>query len=152
MKSRCVLGYCVCLLIISVCTAGVGHAASIPAWLDDAITEFNKNNPAMQIEFVDIKDSFVWYTIPKTAEIDGPEIRARIHALIQRHGYEKVNEEELVTTGRPPNKPSKTMKCWRLSFFLSSTSETRAMSGGRMITNMVCKDDQKWFTGFRIAQ
>ena len=48
MKSRYVLGYCVCLLIISVCTAGVGHAASIPAWLDDAITEFNKNNPAMQ--------------------------------------------------------------------------------------------------------
>ena len=93
---------CVCLLILGTLTVAVAYAASIPAWLDDAITEYNGKNPELQIKFVDIKDSFVWYTIPQATDMEIGEVLSRIYALVERHGYEKTADEELVTTGRPP--------------------------------------------------
>src|SRR6185436_18150662 len=44
-------------------------AESIPAWLDDGISNWNRQHPESRIEFVNIRDSFVWYQMPKT-EVD----------------------------------------------------------------------------------
>jgi hypothetical protein len=137
-------------------------AQSIPVWLDDAITEWNQKNPDTPLRFVDIKDSFVWYTVPATEEIGPKEIRERVYGLVGRNGYEVTAEEELVTTAKPPspNEPYKPKKCWRRSFVknMDGQSNTKAVGGGRsgmsqrMLTSLVCEDYQSWFTGFRIAQ
>ena len=139
-------------------------AASIPAWLDGAIADWNEENEAIQIEFVDIKDSFVWYMIPDTPDIGSKEIRASIYKIIQANAYKTTDQEELVTTGKPPSpvKPYKEKKCWTQSFVLDidELSNTTAAGGRdgnpgqrqRMLTSLVCEDGPRWFTGFRILQ
>ena len=136
-------------LTIGLLSAGFGLAASIPAWLDDAISAWNQENPDLPIQFVDIKDSFVWYMIPVNDEIGHAEIRKRIYALVENHGYQKTVAEELVTTGKPPtpNKPYKPKKCWSRSFTL-----TVDVGRQRMLTTLVCEDTASWFTGFRTVQ
>jgi len=125
------------------------HAGSIPAWLDDAVTTWNEENPTLLIQFVDIKDSFVWYMLPKTPEKGIKEIRENIYGMAQAHGYVRTEDEELVTTGKPPspNKPYKEKKCWRRNFTLNLETGRQ-----RMLTTQICDDVQSWFAGFRIVQ
>jgi len=139
-----------CLGILSLLGVGLPRAASIPAWLDDAITSYNEKNTGIQIRFTGIKDSFVWYTIPDTAEIGSKDIREGIYGIAQANGYKMTAEEELVTTAKPPspNKPYEAKKCWKRSFVL----EGAATSAGRMLTTYVCEDGANWFAGFRILQ
>jgi hypothetical protein len=126
------------------------YAASIPVWLDDAITEFNEKNQNIQFQFVDIKDSFVWYVVPDTDEIGSKDIRDGIYRLAQVNGYKMTADEELITTLRPPsqNSPSTDKKCWKRSFTLDGGTG----SAGRMLTTYVCQDQEQWLAGFRILQ
>ena len=106
-------------------------AASIPVWLDDAITEWNEENEAIQIEFVDIKDSFVWYMVPDTPDIGHKDIRESIYKIIQSNGYKTTDQEELVTTGKPPSQttPYKEKKCWQRSFVLTINGTSPPTTG-----------------------
>jgi hypothetical protein len=138
-----------CLVTIGFLAAGLCHAASIPAWLDDAISKWNHENPAVQIRFVDIKDSFVWYMIPDTPETGHKVVRERTYTIAGAHGYQRTEAEELVTTGRPPSpvKPYKDKKCWTRSFTLNLE-----VGRQRLLTTLVCEDEGYWFAGFRIAE
>jgi len=141
-------------------------AASIPAWLDDAITDWNQNNPSTRIDFVDIKDEFVWYVVPDTPDVDHSDIRSSIYRLVQEKGYKPTDEEERVTTGKPPTPTSRhqAKKCWTRSFVLDiheMSNTTAAGSTGssrdtglrqRMLTSLVCQDAAEWYAGFRILQ
>ena len=153
-------GFLACLTVATPC-----DAASIPAWLDDAITGWNEKNEATQIEFLEIKDDYVWYMIPYTSEIGSKDIRERIYEMVAEHGYNVTDDEERVTTGKPPSpvSPYKTKKCWTRSFVLdieqlSNTTAAGGRSGGRsglrqrMLTSLVCDDKPYWVTGFRILQ
>jgi len=143
---------------------GVALAASIPAWLDDAISSWNKANKPTQIAFVDIKDEYVWYSVPDSPETGHQDIRKSIYDIVQGHGYKPTDEEERITTARPPASPSKQKKCWTRSFVLDIqelSNTTMAGEGGsdsdaglrqRMLTSLVCEDDAQWFAGFRILQ
>ena len=127
---------------------GIG-AASVPAWLDDAITEWNLENPKVQIQFVEIKDSFVWYAVPNTPETGHAELRESIYGIVQRHGYQRTEAEELVTTGRPPSldkSSSRDKKCWKRSFTLDLE-----VGRQRLLTTQVCADTTSWLAGFRVA-
>jgi hypothetical protein len=148
--------------VLLVGAVGLCLGASIPAWLDDAISAWNEENPEVSIRFVDIKDEFVWYMLPENEEFGQREIRARIHTIAQEHGYRTTDEEELVTTGKPPSpvSPHIPKKCWRRSYVLDiqALSDTKSSRGGRssqrqrMLTSMVCEDEGSWFLGFRILQ
>lgn len=138
-------------------------AASIPAWLDEAISKYNQRNPALKIEFADIKDSFVWYRVPSSPEMGHKEVRDVTYKIVQEHGYVTTDDEELVTTGKPPSVDGRnaTKKCWRRSFLLTidKLSETTTLGGGegagqrqRMLTSLICDDDTYWATGFRIIE
>ena len=155
-----VAGIVACLL-----SPGPADAASIPAWLDDAITVWNEENPAVQIEFVDIKDSYVWYMIPATEEVGHKMVRERVYNIVVGHGYKVTDEEEMVITGKPPSMttPYKTKKCWTRSFVLDIEALSNTTSAGRgghadsgtrqrMLTSLVCDDNGYWFAGFRILQ
>ena len=123
--------------------------ASIPAWLDEAITEWNGENDQVPIRFLDIKDSFVWYMMPRIDEIPGSKIRERTYAIAESHGYQKTTDEELVTTGKPPVPTGRHVdkKCWNRSFTLDiRTGEQRVLS------TLVCEDPAQWYLGFRILQ
>jgi len=147
-----------CVAAVTVCAL----AASIPAWLDEAITGWNQKNPASQFQFLGIKDSYVWYQVQRTAEFGQKEIRDASYRLATAHGYQPTNDEELVTTGKPPstNGPSQPKKCWKRSFVLTlgGTSNTTTVDGDhagvqqRMLTSMVCEDGEYWDTGFRVLQ
>jgi hypothetical protein len=154
------------IVIAVLCTAAVlaaapCNAASIPAWLDDAITSWNGRNPGLQFQFAGIKDSFVWYRIPGTPEIGQKEIRGAAYKLLQEHGYTTMDDEELVTTGRPPTDggPSTPKKCWRRSFVrtldnIGNTTEVGGEHAGiqqRLLTSMVCEEGPTWATGFRVS-
>jgi len=146
---------------VCVLAAAPGNAASIPAWLDDAITTWNGKNPSLQFQFAGIKDSFVWYRIQDTPEIGSKEIRGAAYGLAQKNGYKTTDDEELVTTARPPSDtgPSTSRKCWRRSFVLnlenlSNTTEVGGEHAGiqqRMLTSMVCEEGPTWSTGFRVS-
>ena len=165
MKSR-LLGYCVSLIALGFLATGLCSAASIPAWLDDAISKWNHENQAIQIQFVDIKDSYVWYAIPGTSEIGHAEIRESIYRIVQERGYQMTADEELITTGRPPspNPPQRDKKCWTRSFVrdieeLSNTKAAGASGYGaatgmrqRMLTSLVCDNAPDWSVGIRILQ
>jgi len=152
--------------VAGLATATPCNAASIPAWLDDAITGWNEENTATPIEFLEIKDDFVWYTIPKTKEIGSKDVRGSIYEMVQEHGYQQTDDEERVTTGKPPSPvtPYKTKKCWTRSWVLNieELSNTTAAGGRgghgrsgqrqRMLTSQVCDDTPYWVTGFRILQ
>jgi hypothetical protein len=152
------------LAAVSGAVAPLSHAASIPAWLDDAITGWNEENPATPFRFVDIKDSYVWYMIPATAEIGHKQIRESVYTLVQEHDYKLTSDEELVTTGKPPTpvEQYKPKKCWTRSFVLDieELSNTKPVDDRgerpgmrqRMLTSMVCQDQQAWYVGFRTLQ
>ena len=137
------------IVAIGLLSVGVASAASIPAWLDDGITKWNQENPETRIQFLDIKDSFVWYMVPKTEELDMLQVRQRIYAIAEANGYEKTVDEELVTTGKPPSPtaPYQAKKCWNRNFTL-----TVDVGRQRMLTTAICEDTGNWFTGFRIIQ
>jgi hypothetical protein len=148
--------------IVAACLAGVlCMAASVPAWLDDAISNWNTAHPETQIRFVDIKDSFVWYDMPKTTEVGQKQIRERVNNIVLGNGYEPLDDEELVTTGRPPVTMGRSAekKCWSRSFVLnvSAQSDTKAIGGEssgqrqRMLTSLVCEDSAAWWAAFRVA-
>ena len=155
---------CALLVLVSIVGAGFVVAASIPAWLDEAISEWNseKENEDIPIQFVDIKDDYVWYMIPENDEFGQKVIRSRVHAIVEKNGYMVTDEEELVTMGRPPSpvSPYKEKKCWRRSYVLdiNALSDTKSTRGGRsgqrqrMLTSLVCEDTGYWFMGFRILQ
>jgi len=140
---------CAGLLVFCLLAGSVAQAASIPAWLDDAISVWNDENPATQIRFVEIKDSYVWYMIPKTEQTGNKAVRERTYAIAERHGYQKTEREELITTGRPPspNKPYRDKKCWSRGFTLDLD-----VGRQRMLTTLVCDGDSDWFAGFRILE
>ena len=146
--------------IVCLAACGIAQAASIPAWLDDAITKWNDANKPTQISFVDIKDEYVWYKVPadKTNQQD---IRKSIYDIVQENGYKPTDNEERITTARPP--ATKQKKCWTRSFVLdiqelSNTTAAGEGGGGdnglrqRMLTSLVCQDSSQWFAGFRILQ
>jgi hypothetical protein len=170
-SSRCALAIAVVGCLAGLVAAGLVtttpcRAASIPAWLDDAITAWNEKSPATPIEFLEIKDDYVWYTMPKTAEFGHKELRDSIYSLVLERGYKLTDDEERVTTGKPPSpvSPYKTKKCWTRSFVLDieELSNTTAAGGRggsgktglrqRMLTSLLCEDTPYWLTGFRILQ
>ena len=159
------LGCLALLAAVILAATPTGSAASIPAWLDDAISEWNDENTATPMRFVDSKDSFVWYMIQDTPEVGHKEIRASVYELVEENDYKVTSEEELVTTGKPPSPvaPYKDKKCWTRSFVLDieELSNTKAAAGRggerpgqrqRMLTSQVCEDEQLWFVGVRILQ
>ena len=135
-------------------------AASIPAWLDDGISSWNRQNPESRIEFVNIRDSFVWYQMPKT-EVDHTLIRERLNTIVLKNGYVPMDDEELVTTGKPPVQSGRVMakKCWSRSFVLDlqaqanakTTGDTSATQRQRLLTSLVCEDESVWWAAFRVA-
>jgi hypothetical protein len=131
-------------------------AASVPAWLDEAITGWNEKNPDRMIRFVGIQDSFVWYRMQASEEIGQKEIRDVSDQLAQANGYVYVDTEEKVTTGRPPSEsPARgDKKCWRRSMVLDAggTPTGTTPTKQRMLTRMVCEDGAHWMTGFRSAE
>jgi hypothetical protein len=144
---------CAALLTIGILATAPCSAGSIPAWLDDSITSWNTNNPTSTIQFVDIKDSYVWYTMAATPELGSKEIRARVYGIAYKNGYANTQDEEIVTTGKPPkaNGPVKTTKCWSRSF-LRDLQKGSATTEQRMLTTLVCEDGANWSAGFRILQ
>lgn len=144
---------CAGLLTIGVFAITPCNAGSIPAWLDDSIMNFNTDNPASPIQFVDIKDSYVWYTMAATPELGSKEIRARVYGIAYKNGYANSQDEEIVTTGKPPtaNGPSKPKKCWTRSF-LRDIQKGSSTTVERMLTTLVCEDGANWSAGFRILQ
>jgi hypothetical protein len=124
-----------------------GLAASIPVWLDDAISAWNAENETTQIRFVDIKDGYVWYTIPKTEDIGHQRIRERVYTIAEQHGYQMTEREELVTTARPPWGDRKDKKCWNRGFTLDLDTGRQ-----RMLTTLVCAAEAEWLAGFRILE
>ena len=144
---------CTGLLAMSPSGATGGDPGAIPAWLDDAITEWNKVNPASPIQFLSIKDSYVWYTIPAAPEFGSKDIRDRVYGIAYKNGYANKADEEMVTTARPPapTGPAKTMKCFTRSF-LRDAHRGSTTSVERMLTVLVCEDRASWSLGFRILQ
>jgi len=144
---------CASLIAISLLAATPCNANSVPAWLDDAITEWNKANPASQIRFVDIKDSYVWYTVAATPEFGSKEIRGRVFGIATNHGYAPSQDEEMVTTGKPPSPtgPAKAKKCWTMTY-MRDIQKGNSLSQERMLTTLVCEDGANWSAGFRVLQ
>ena len=157
-KPLAVTAACAAFVLLAITAAG---AASIPAWLDEGISTYNTAHPAAKIRFVDIKDSFVWYDMPKASDQQHQELRDAVNTIVQKNGYEPMDDEELVTAAKPPAPGGRTAakKCWSRSFVLNikAQSDTKAVdgeSGGqrqRMLTSMVCEDTATWWAGFRIA-
>ena len=145
------------LPMIALCSAGLlalallagspAHAVAIPAWLDDAVSTWNAENTAVQIRFAEIKDSYVWYTIPKTTETGHRTIRERVYAIAAQHGYQMTEAEELITTARAPSKNNRQKKCWNRSFTLNLETGRQ-----RLLTTLICDDEADWFAGFRISE
>jgi hypothetical protein len=140
-----VLGLAACALLATV----PSRAASIPAWLDQAITDFNKNNPTSTIEFVAIKDQYAWYRLPKGGGIDAAGIRTKVYGIAQSSGYSKMSPEELVTTARPPvpSGAATQKKCWSRSFTMTVTTGQE-----RLLTSLICEDSADWKMAFRVIQ
>ena len=129
------------------------HAASIPAWLDEAISGWNKDHADLPIRFIAIRDSYVWYTMPATPELASKDIRERVYSIALKNGYAMTSDEESVTTATPPSAkgPPKMLKCWNRSF-LRDTQSGNTGGGQRMLTTMVCDAQGSWTAGFRVLQ
>jgi hypothetical protein len=137
------------------------HAAAVPAWLDDGISKWNAANPGTEITFVNIKDSYVWYNMPKGDKIDQKKIRERVNSIVLGNGYKPLDDEEMVTTAKPPVTGGRAMakKCWSRSFVLDIQAENNTKAVGddpsgqrqRMLTSMVCDDNAQWWAAFRVA-
>lgn len=151
----------VVLMCLGGLAVGTSRAATIPAWLDAGIAKWNGANPAAKLSFVNIKDSFVWYEMPKSAEHSLPQMRDRVNGVVLGQGYKPLDDEELVTTAKPPvaSGRSSAKKCWSRSFVLNiqAQNDTKAVgdeaSGQRqrMLTSMVCDDSATWWAAFRVA-
>jgi hypothetical protein len=141
------------LVVMGLLAATSSHANSVPAWLDDAITDWNKANPASPIRFVDIKDSYVWYTMAATPELGSKEIRGRVFGIATKHGYAPSQDEEMVTTAKPPaaTGPAKPKKCWTMNY-QRDIQKGNSLSQERMLTTLVCEDGPNWSAGFRVLQ
>ena len=146
----------------AVLVATPAPAASVPAWLDEGISNWNQKNPDAAIRFVNIKDSFVWYDMPKSAEIGQKQIRERLKTIVYGNGYEPMDEEDLVTTGKPPvtSGRSAPKKCWSRSFVynIQAQSGTKAVGDDpsgqrqRLLTSLICEDTSVWWAAFRVAE
>ena len=147
MKHSHKIYLCAALLAAGLLAGGLIQAASVPVWLDDAISTWNAENPETQIRFVEIKDSYVWYMIPKTAVSGHQEVRERVYAITEHNGYTRTEAEELVTTGRPPSQSRKDKKCWGRGFV-----KELDVGRQRMLTTLVCDVETDWFAGFRILE
>lgn len=125
------------------------EAASIPAWLDQAIADWNKVHTARPIEFVDIKDQFVWYRLAKSGDREPSQARASVYAIAEKSGYKTTTTEELVTTAKPPvaSGAAKNKKCWSRSF-----TQEMAVGQERLLTSLLCDDGDNWMMGFRVIQ
>ena len=142
--------------------AAPAHAASVPAWLDEGITNWNEANPEAAIRFVSIKDSYVWYDMPKAQDLGQKQIRERLKAIVHRNGYEPMDEEDLVTTGKPPVTASRSTpnKCWSRSFVynIQAQSNTKSVDDDvaaqrqRLLTSLICEDSSVWWAAFRVAE
>jgi len=151
----------VALTLVGLAVVTAVHAASIPAWLDDGISKWNSANPTSQIRFVNIKDSFAWYDMEKGTSVGPKEIRERVNAIVLKNGYTPLDDEELVTTGKPPVQSGRAApkKCWSRSFVLNIQAENNTKEVGgdpsgqrqRMLTSMVCEDQNAWWAAFRVA-
>jgi len=149
------------LLVVLALAAVPCLAASIPAWLDDGITRWNSANPTTQLTFVNVKDSFAWYQMPKSTEHTLPQLRDRVNKVVLGNGYQPLDDEELVTTGRPPVTAgrSASKKCWSRSFVLNIQAQNDTKARGedpsgqrqRMLTSLVCDDTSTWWAAFRVA-
>jgi hypothetical protein len=144
---------CTGLLAMSLLAATPGKANSVPAWLDDAITEWNNSNPASTIRFVDIKDSYVWYTMAASPALGSKEIRGRVFGIATKHGYAPSQDEEMVTTAKPPSPAGKAKpkKCWTMNY-QRDIQKGNSLSQERMLTTLVCEDGPNWAAGFRVLQ
>ena len=150
------------LLLLGALAAGPVLAAAIPAWLDDGITKWNSNNPDTKIRFVDIKDDYAWFDVPNSTKTDGQRLREAINKIVMGNGYQPLNEEELVTTAKPPvpSGPARAKKCWSRSFVMNvkAQSHTKAVGDGpagqqqNMLTSLVCEDETTWWAAFRVAR
>ena len=158
-----IAAFCAAVVTVGLFVTTQSFAASIPAWLDDAITGWNAKNPTQQFQFSGIKDSFVWYRIERSPEVGQKQIRDAAYRLLQEHGYMVTDEEELVTTGTPPVDSGRATpkKCWRRSFVLTldgAGNNTTAIAGERsgvqqrLLTSMICDDNPSWAAGFRVSQ
>jgi hypothetical protein len=147
----------------AVLVATPAPAASVPAWLDDGISNWNQSNPSAAIRFVNIKDSYVWYDMPKDAGIGQKEIRERLKKIVYGNGYEPMDEEDLVTTGKPPVTAGRSAakKCWSRSFVynIQAQSGTKAVGDDdgagqrqRLLTSLICEDTSVWWAAFRVAE
>jgi len=147
------------VLAAGVMVATPCGATSLPAWLDDGISTWNTAHPDTRIRFVAIKDSFVWYDMSKAADLGHQQIRERLNTIVLGHGYKPMDDEERVTTGKPPveSGASTPKKCWSRSFVLDieAQSNTKAVGGEspgqrqRMLTSLVCEDTATWWAAFR---
>jgi len=154
MRARILTG----LFVLTV--AATARAASVPAWLDDGISKWNTANPTSRIRFVNIKDSFVWYDMAKDA-VGQKEIRDRVNSIVLKNGYQPLDDEELVTTAKPPATSGRTSakKCWSRSFVLNIQAQNNTIAVGdensgqrqRMLTSLVCEDSKAWWAAFRVA-
>ena len=144
---------CAGLIGMGLLAASPCHAGSIPAWLDDGISQWNKANPESRLQFVSIKDSYVWYTMPGNTELASKDIRERVYGIAYKNGYANTQDEEIVTTARPPspNGPAKEKKCWTRSF-LRDIQKGSPTTVERMLTTFVCEDGANWSVGFRALQ
>ena len=158
-------GLLCCLGLVSVWMSDA-RAATIPGWLDDAITEWNEEHVDTPLVFVDIKDSYVWYMVSQSAESKSKTVRESVYGLIREHSYRVADDEEKVTVGRPPSPtaPYKEKKCWSRSFVRdihaleneapvgSSGRSSRNGQKQRMLTSLICDDRPYWFAGFRVLE
>jgi len=156
------VGSCAALLAAGVAATTPCDAASIPAWLDDGISKWNDENPDVPIRFVNIKDSFVWYDVPKTPEVGSKRLRDGVRKIVLGNGYEPLDDEETVTTGKPPvaSGASTPKKCWSRSYVLNVQAQGNTKAVGddeaagqrqRMLTSYVCDDTTTWWAAFRVA-
>ena len=147
--------------IAAIAATVPGHAAAVPAWLDDGISKWNAKNPGTEITFVNIKDSYVWYNMPKGDKLDQKMIRDRVNSIVLGNGYKPLDDEELVTTAKPPVASGRAMakKCWSRSFVLDIQAQNNTKAVGddpsgqrqRMLTSLVCDDNAQWWAAFRVA-
>ena len=162
MSNRAVIArVCAVLVCLGAMTAATSSAATIPAWLDAGIMKWNGANPAAQLKFINIKDSYVWYEMPKSTDHTLPQMRDRVNGVVLGQGYKPLDDEELVTTGKPPvaSGRSTPKKCWSRSFVLNIQAQNETKAAGdaspgqrqRMLTSMVCDDSATWWAAFRVA-